>query len=221
VPDFITAPTWRDRLESLGGRRRSAWLATAIAAAAVILAVGYFKVRAPAQIAPPASSGTSVGSLPPSPSASPTPTNEMVFVHVAGAVRRPGLYELPAGARVADAVRAAGGARPAADLDALNLAEPLVDGYKVEVLGRGELARAAPPVAAPSAGGSPTPAALVDINTADQAALETIPGIGPVKAAAILTLREEIGSFETVEQLLDVDGIGPATLESMRPYVAV
>ena len=137
-------------------------------------------------------------------------------MHVAGAVRRPGLYEFPSGARVADAISTAGGPAAGADLSQLNLAELLVDGSKIQVPRRG---RAAPAVgAAPS----PTPSALtVDLNSADQAALETIPGVGPVTALAILQHRDEIGGFQSFEQLLDVDGIGPATLEAIRPYVTI
>jgi competence protein ComEA len=118
---------------------------------------------------------------------------------------------------VADAIEAAGGATRRADLDLLNLAEPLVDGYKVGVLERG--AESPAPPSAPAAPGAPGGA--VALNSADQAALETIPGIGPVTAAAILAYRDEAGPFSSVEQLLEVSGIGPATLESVRPYVTL
>jgi competence protein ComEA len=138
---------------------------------------------------------------------------------VAGAVRRPGLYKVASDARVADAVRAAGGPTPRADLDALNLAEPLVDGTKIDVLQRGE-------VAPPGAGVTPAPegaapAALIPLNSADQAALESIPEVGPVTALAILEYRTEIGGFSSIDQLLEVSGIGPATLEAIRPYVTL
>ncbi|MDQ4024065.1 MAG: helix-hairpin-helix domain-containing protein, partial [Actinomycetota bacterium] len=110
-------------------------------------------------------------------------------------------------------IDAAGGATRRADLGLLNLAEPLVDGVKVEVLERGAPATAPPASAA-------TPSA-VSLNSADQAALETIPGVGPVTAAAIVAYRDETGPFTSVEQLLEVSGIGPATLESVRPYVTL
>jgi competence protein ComEA len=126
---------------------------------------------------------------------------------------------MPTGARVADAVQAARGATRRADLDALNLAQPLQDGIRIEVLRRG----AAPEAAAAVAEGSSAtePAAPINLNVADQAALETIPEIGPVTAAAILEYRAQVGSFTSVEELLEVSGVGPATLEAMRPYVTL
>lgn len=167
-----------------------------------------------ARVAPPAEPGGP--SLDASPSASP---GSVVLVHVAGAVREPGLYEFPAGARVADAVESAGGPTRRAELDALNLAEVLVDGTKVEVLRVGETPQMAAQV---SASGAAAPAtALIPLNTADQIALETIPGIGPVTATAILSYRQEVGRFDSIEQLLDVDGIGPATFESIRGYLTL
>jgi competence protein ComEA len=136
----------------------------------------------------------------------------VILVHVAGAVRTPGLYELPAEARVADAVAAAGGPRRGADLDALNLAEVLADGLRIEVPKAGQ---------APATSSEPGSESTVSLNSADQTALESIPEIGPVTAAAIIAYREEIGSFSSVEQLLDVDGIGPATLEAILPYLSL
>jgi competence protein ComEA len=131
---------------------------------------------------------------------------------VAGAVRRPGLYEFPAGARVADAVETAGGPARRADLDALNLAALLIDGSKIDVPVTGETATL------PTASAAPSPA-TVALNSADQAALETVPGIGPVTALAIIDERDRLGGFDSIEQLLEVDGIGPSTLESIRPYL--
>jgi competence protein ComEA len=136
-------------------------------------------------------------------------------VHVAGAVRRPGLYEFASGDRTADAIKAAHGPTRRADLAALNLAAPLADGTQVLVPRRGESIAAAP-VATPGA-----PGALVNVNSADEAELELIPGIGPVKAAAIVEYRTQSGAFTALEELLDVTGIGPATLEAMRSYVTV
>ena len=210
--------SWRDRLASLAGRRRDAWLVVALAAAAVVVGVLMWGRAPAARVATPA---TAASPAPAAPGAGASPTGaSVVLVHVAGAVRRPGLYELPAGARLADAIEAAGGARAGAQLDALNLAEALADGQKVEVLGRGTAAAAVAP--APGVPGpTPSSAPLVDLNTADQVALETIPGIGPVTATAILEYREQVGWFTAVEQLLEVSGIGPATLESMRPYVTL
>ncbi len=137
-----------------------------------------------------------------------------IMVHVVGDVRRPGVYELPAGARVADAIDAAGGTLRSADLASVNFAAPAVDGAQIVVATRGDTAdHAADP--------EPSVAALINLNSADQAALESIPGIGPVTATAILNHRSEIGAFTSLDQLLDVDGIGPATIESLRPYVTL
>ena len=138
-------------------------------------------------------------------------------VDVAGKVRRPGIAVLDAGSRVVDALEAAGGARAGVDLTALNLARVLVDGEQILVV-------VVPPsgVAAPAATGSGAPVAtLVNLNTADQIALESLPGVGPVTAQAILTWRSEHGAFTSVDQLLDVDGIGEATLAKLTPYVTL
>ena len=197
-----------DRLRSGIGTRREVWVLAAAVAALSLGGIALWARGAPARIAPPAVEDTA-------PEPSETTEADGVVVHVAGKVRRPGLYTLPLGARVADAIEAAGGPRAGADLDLLNLAEVLVDGTKIEVLGAG---------ATPSAPTSPTTPdapAVININTADQIALEQIPGIGPVKAAAIIEHRDTSGPFAAVEDLLDVTGIGPATLESLRPYVTV
>ena len=144
-----------------------------------------------------------------------------VVVHVAGDVRRPGLVVLPVGARVADAVEAAGGARRAADLTLLNLARPLVDGEQVVVGGAPAPVGPAGAAGAGGPGGEPAGGALVDLNTADQALLETLPGVGPVTATAILEWRAEHGGFTAVEELLEVDGIGEATLADLADLVTV
>lgn len=120
---------------------------------------------------------------------------------------------------MADAVESAGGATRRADLDLLNLAELLVDGTKVDVLRAGDAP--APASSAAVTGEGHAAAAPIPLNSADQALLETIPGIGPVTATAIVTHREEIGGFDSLEQLLDVDGIGPATFESIRAYLTL
>ena len=229
MSEIVVPSTWRDRLESFAGRRREVWLVVALVLVAVIAAV-VLKGKAAPRIAPPAEAPAVAAAAPVSPApvegapaSSPAP-GSVILVHVAGAVERPGLYELPAGSRIADAIDLARGPRPNADLDALNLAEPLVDGQKIDVPRRGEetaVTGGAPPGPAPVAGASPSPAAAIDLNTADQTTLETIPDVGPVTAQAIIAYRTEVGSFESIEQLLEVSGIGPATLETMRPYVTV
>ena len=151
------------------------------------------------------------------------PTGEVV-VHVAGRVRHPGVVELPAGSRVVDAIRAAGGARRGAHLGMLNLARLLVDGEQIAVGVRG--ASPAPPVpgattAAVVPGATSSPTALVNINTASQAELEELPGVGPVTATSIIEWRTENGGFSTVDELVEVSGIGEITLAELRDLVTV
>jgi competence protein ComEA len=143
-----------------------------------------------------------------------------VVVHVAGAVASPGVQRLPIGSRVIDAVDAAGGALPDADLPRVNLAALLVDGQQVYVPKPGEQ----PPPAAgagPSAVGGDAPGSLVNLNTATPEQLDTLPGVGPSTAAAIIAHRDQNGPFTSVDQLLDVRGIGEAKLEQLRDLVTV
>ncbi|MGE9783699.1 helix-hairpin-helix domain-containing protein [Janibacter sp. CX7] len=155
------------------------------------------------------------------------PTTAGVTVHVVGQVRRPGMVTLDAGARVADAIEEVGGATRRADLDGVNLARLLVDGEQVVVPKPGETppAAGAPAGGAPSAGGAPagTPAAgaPVNLNTADLATLETLPGVGPVLAQRILDWRTEHGSFTAVEELGEVSGIGDKIYAQLAPEVTV
>ena len=137
-----------------------------------------------------------------------------VVVHVAGAVARPGLYRLAEGSRIDDAIALAGGPRPKAALDAVNLAAPVVDGQQVVVPRRGE----APAVAAagPGSGG---PVSKVSLNSATLEQLDTLPGVGPVTAQQILDYREANGAFRSVDELDAVPGIGPARLEQLRALV--
>lgn len=133
-----------------------------------------------------------------------------VTVHVVGAVAAPGLYELGAGSRVADAVEAAGGATADAELAGVNLARAVVDGEQVQVPRVGET-----PAMGVAANG------LVSLNTASAAQLEELPGIGPVLAERIVKDRERNGPFSTVDDLHRVSGVGPAVLERLRELVTV
>jgi competence protein ComEA len=139
-----------------------------------------------------------------------------VVVHVAGAVSAPGLYTLDGGARVADAVAAAGGAAAGADLDALNLARVVVDGEQVRVPLLGE-----PAVGLGSVGGAASTDGKVNINIADVAELDRLPGVGPVLAARIAEYRAAHGPFVSVDALDDVSGVGPALLEKVRAAATV
>lgn len=160
-----------------------------------------------------------------------------LVVQASGAVVHPGVYRLPADARVDDVVRSAGGLAPEADGDRVNLAAPLLDGERVWIPRRGELT--APVVVAGAAGGggaraggaggatdkgggttSATPA-VVDLNSATATELEALPGVGPATATAIVSYREEHGRFTSVDDLLEVRGIGDAKLEQIRPLARV
>ena len=158
-------------------------------------------------------------------SGSPSPVAGPVIVDVTGHVRRPGVYEFPAGSRVIDAIQEAGGPRENAVLSALNLASPLTDGQQIAVPGPKDVLPGAVPGVAPPASGVPgtsgAPGALINVNTADATALEALPGVGEVTAGAIVQHRTENGPFASVDQLEDVSGIGPATLEEIRPHVTV
>ena len=208
VVDEIVVPSrWRDRIEAVVGDRRRTLLWGGAVATLILTVAVYPQVKGaePVVAAPATSSGpTTEDTRHPAPE---------VYVHIAGAVEKPGLYRFVDGSRVADAVEAAGGPLPRADLDAINLAQVLTDGIRIEVPRKGSVAAMTP--------STTTSPAVVNLNSADQTALETIPGVGPVTAAAILQHRTEIGGFESLEQLLDVSGIGPATLEALRPYVTV
>ncbi len=155
----------------------------------------------------------------PAPVADPTSSTVMpvvatmaprIVVHVSGSVEQPGLVQLNAGARVADAVAAAGGASPDADLSRMNLAAPVADGQQVVVAAHGA---AATPVTAADG--------MVRINLASASDLENLPGVGPVLAERIVAHRDLIGGFQIVEDLLDVPGIGEAKLASLRDLISV
>jgi len=136
-----------------------------------------------------------------------------IVVHVSGAVKNPGVYTLPGGSRVFEAIASAGGALPEGNVHALNLAEALFDGRKIIVPsvnpqeGEGEVVQ-------PQDG-------RININNATAAELEELPGIGPARAGAIVREREKNGPFRQVEDLARVSGIGPKTVEALREYVAV
>ncbi|MGH9184129.1 MAG: helix-hairpin-helix domain-containing protein [Acidimicrobiales bacterium] len=217
--DTSSAPTpWRDRLDALGqGERGPLRLAGLVAAAALVGVLAVVALRpppAPPELTLPVA-GPAGGAAAVTTTTGPVP----VVAHAAGAVREPGVYRLPPGARVAELVEAAGGAAESADLDRLNLAAPLSDGQRVYVPRAGE------PVPVPEEGDGPTPAGddgtVVDLNSAGAGELEALPGVGPAIARAILDERERRGRFTSVEQLIDVRGIGEAKLAQLRDLVRV
>lgn len=142
---------------------------------------------------------------------SPAPP-ALLVVHVAGHVKEPGIYEVPEGSRVADAIDVAGGALGEADLDLLNLAALLSDGQKVYVPAKGEGVPADP---------SGQVHGKVNLNTASADQLEELPGVGPVLAQRIVDHREKRGGFTSVRQLMEVSGIGPKTFEALKDLVTV
>jgi len=171
--------------------------------------------------------GTGAGAQGPGPGA----TAVALVVHAAGAVSQPGVHRLPAGSRVADLLAVAGGPTAEADVDRLNLAAPLTDGERVYVPRVGEVAVAPAVGPSGSAAGSPgsgsgggtgaAPGTPIDLNRATEAELDVLPGVGPATAAAIVRHREANGPFSRVDDLLEVRGIGPAKLESLRDLVRV
>jgi competence protein ComEA len=145
------------------------------------------------------------------PTANDSPT---AFVHVVGQVKNPGLYELSAGARVVDAIAAAGGFTPTADQSNLNLAQVVEDGQQIVVAAQGAVSGAGSTGGAAGAGGT------VDINSADATALETLDGIGPALAQRILAYRTAHGGFRSVNDLQNVTGIGPKKFAAIKANVS-
>lgn len=154
---------------------------------------------------------------------------EVVVLHVLGAVADPGIVELPLGSRVVDAIAAAGGPTDDADLAAVNLARVLVDGEQLRLPAVGEVLPGAAGSAGPVGGAGSAGAAgsgvsadgRININTADAAGLEQLPGVGPAIAARIIAWRDENGPFRSVDELTAVSGIGEKTLDGLRDQATV
>jgi len=160
---------------------------------------------------------------PTDPPAQPPTPSEQIVVHVAGAVKKPGIVRIPRGSRVDDAVKAAGGFSEKADPDSVNLAQPLEDGVQVYVPRKSEPVQVEGRVGTvertrtPSSGEQPT--GKININTATAEQLESLPGVGPAIARAIVEYRKQNGGFRSVDELLEVRGIGEKRLLQIRPFV--
>ena len=224
---------WLAKVRADPGRAGAVALA-AVGAIAVLVTVFTLMREQPAPVAsaklPPVDMAANT-SRTPSPAARP---NQPVVVSVVGLVHTPGLVTLAPGSRIADALKAAGGATDGADTIGLNLARQVDDGEQI-VVGlaplKGQPAALGSSVSPGSASPAPTssasrppkgaPAQLVNLNTATVQQLDTLPGVGPVMAAAIVAWRQANGKFTSVDQLSEVDGIGPGRLEKLRPLVRV
>ncbi|MGI5220825.1 helix-hairpin-helix domain-containing protein [Nocardia sp. CA-290969] len=250
TPRWLDEPaplTWRERLlpprfqgARLDPGRRGVVIMAGIGVVAFLVTlVVVFWERPVAQPVPPLPAAypaplpagqSESGSPPAAPGTAPAPPPPAeLVVSVVGLVHEAGLVRLPPGARVADALDAAGGVLPGADVTGLNLAQRLADGDQVRV---GAVDTAVPPAGSATVSGSgpvgseaegaaPAAGTPVNLNTATEADLDALPGVGPVTAKAIIAWRETNGRFSDVEQLAEVDGIGPARLARLKELVTV
>jgi competence protein ComEA len=189
-----------------------------------LLTAGWLLLRArPVAIASPGEVVTMSTPQPTAGTASPSASQRAakLIVHVLGAVRRPGLVKLPEHSRVQDAIDAAGGLTGRADPAELNLAQPLADGQQLVIGTRSDPAGEVRDGGEQGAGSGSSATATLDLNRASQAQLEELPGVGPVTAQAILTWRQQHGRFNRIEELQEVDGIGPKTYAQIAPHVRV
>ena len=243
IPDVSQRAGWLARVRADPGRAGAFGLAV-VAALAVLITVFTLVRDRPAPVMsaklPPVERAASAS---PRSSASPgagqpAGSDRPVVVSVVGLVHTPGLVTLAPGARIADALQAAGGAVDGADTIGLNMARPVGDGEQIvvglapvsgqpKVLGSSvssgsAAASGSAPASGPAPGSTkPKGGEVVDLNTATAEQLDALPGVGPVTAAAILAWRQAHGGFTSVDQLADVDGIGPARLDKLRPLVRV
>ncbi len=243
LPDASQRAGWLARVRADPGRAGA--IALAVVAALAVLITVFTLVRdrpAPVMSAklPPVERAASAGPRSSAAAGAGQPANpdRPVVVSVVGLVHTPGLVTLAPGARIADAVQAAGGAVDGADTIGLNMARPVGDGEQIVVglapvsgqpavlgssVGSGSApASGSPPGSGPAPGSTkPKGGEVVDLNAATVEQLDALPGVGPVTAAAIVAWRQAHGRFTSVDQLADVDGIGPARLDKLRPLVRV
>jgi competence protein ComEA len=222
LPDaaFPAAGGLRGVFGALDPGRRGVRALAAVAVVAVAVA-GFLAWRSRPQVEPVAAR-TEPAAAPAAPGNTPTGTPGVLVVAVTGRVQHPGLIRLPAGARVADAIEAAGGALPGTDLSFVNLARKLVDGELVAVGVTPPPGVAVGPAGGDGAGAPDgTAAGPLNINTATAAQFETLPGIGPVLAQHIVDYRTRHGPFRSVDELRQVDGLGTARFSQIKPLVTV
>ncbi|BBX62441.1 membrane protein [Mycobacterium saskatchewanense] len=240
VPDASPARGWVARVRADPGRAGAIGLAIVAVLAVLVTVLTMLRDRpAPVLSAklPPVERTTTVSPRSSASPGQPGGADHPVVVSIVGLVRTPGLVTLAPGARIADALQAAGGVVNGADTIGLNMARPVGDGEQI-VVGLAPAAGQPPALGSSVASGSPptsrTPAPgaaagpgkpkagdVLDLNTATVEQLDALPGVGPVTAAAIVAWREAHGRFTTVDQLADVDGIGPARLDKLRALVRV
>lgn len=239
LPDASQRGGWVARLRADPGRAGA--IAMAVVAALAVLVTIFTLVRdrpAPvmsAKLPPVEKASTASPRSSAGPVAGQPAGDRPCVVSVVGLVRTPGLVTLAPGARIADALQAAGGAVDGADTIGLNMARPVGDGEQIVVglapisgrptaLGSSVASGSAPTPGTPapvSGSAKPKPGQALDLNTASVEQLDALPGVGPVTAAAIVAWRQANGKFTSVDQLADVDGIGPARLEKLRALVRV
>lgn len=242
LPDASQGRGWMARVRADPGRAGA--IALAVVAALAVLVTVFTLVRekpAPvmsAKLPPVEKAATASPRSSAAPGAGPPTGAQPVVVSVVGLVHTPGLVTLPPGARIADALQAAGGAVDGADTIGLNMARPVGDGEQIVVglaplsgqptalgssVASGSVPASKPPGPTGPVSGSvkPKPGEAVDLNTATVEQLDALPGVGPVTAAAIVAWRQANGRFTSVDQLAEVGGIGPARLDKLRPLVRV
>jgi competence protein ComEA len=179
-------------------------------------------VASPGDVVTVASPGDTVNTSGPAmASVTPSPKGAKIVVHIFGAVRHPGLVRLRENSRVQDAIDAAGGLTGRADPGELNLAQMLNDGQQVLIGTRSDPAGEVRDQSGSGTAEAPSPTGALDLNRANQSQLEELPSVGPVTAQAILTWRQEHGRFSRIEELQEVDGIGPKTYAQIAPHVRV
>ncbi|MBM9461919.1 ComEA family DNA-binding protein [Aeromicrobium sp. YIM 150415] len=212
--DDDTEPRHARTMQRRWGDRQLAVVAVLGLAAAVLVAWWVIAGR-PTESDDSAPLASISASTPPSAPADEAESPEELVIHVTGEVQTPGIVIVAPGSRVHEAIEAAGGVAGAPDLSTLNLAREIQDGEQIVVGG--------PPAESSNgdAGGGAAPGGRININTADSSTLEELPGVGPVTAQAIIDRRTDHGPFRAVEDLLDVKGIGEATLAELRDRVVV